>query len=74
MNAQRKSSDNVARQPDTYALASQLGISLDVDTCMLVDSLTDTQAILLLEKLEGKEKAHCMMDELVQRMQQEGIE
>jgi ATP phosphoribosyltransferase len=70
MNAQRKTSDNVARQPDTYALASQLGMTLDADTCMLVDSLTDTQAILLLEKLEGKERAHRMMDELMQRMEE----
>lgn len=50
----------------TGALAATLGISLDADICLLVDSLDDAQALLLVEKLYGKEKAHALLDALVQ--------
>lgn len=44
-------------QHDTSALASSLGIQLDPATAMLADSLTDTQALLLVERIFGKEVA-----------------
>lgn len=42
---------------DTFALATSLGIQLDPASAMLVDSMTDTQALLLVERIFGKEVA-----------------
>lgn len=44
-------------RPDTLSFAASLGIQVDPAAAMFADTLTDAQALFLLERVYGKEVA-----------------
>lgn len=67
-NAKRMKSKrhNADDPPDTLSLAVSFGVQLDTGVAMFADSLTDAQALFLLERLYGHANAQRKVTLLIE--------